>query len=407
MSRVRVFIGSSSQGYNYATAIKNQLNAKSEVRTWKEGFFEKLGHSTLESLLDAAKSVDFAVLVLTPDDIVISRKKRSGAPRDNVIFELGLFMGRLGRERAFAVCSDALIPSLNFLADIKGITVATYKEKFRPKPATERACRLINQQIKDLGQFEVMQRKDLRRQAELIFGKEGDLKLVYSELTTDPRVNQAIKKSKQLSAKEKNNLATHALTPTQGFERPRRIEFRSTKVACVCEVRAAAYISTALKDLGLEATVLASSAPSVMEKLHEQSFVSVGAYSNKLTCQLLGRAKMIATIDVSNKKDPKFMCGRHRLTPRRSDKTMEDYGLIIGMQPSEHPSHRWVACAGLGEYGTSGAAYFLGNKWNKIVDKLRGKTGSFACIVKVTDESDDSAAKFKFRRPGGKWEDWE
>jgi hypothetical protein len=40
-------------------------------------------------------TVRFAVLVLTPDDLVRGRKIGTFGPRDNVVFELGLFMGRL------------------------------------------------------------------------------------------------------------------------------------------------------------------------------------------------------------------------------------------------------------------------------------------------------------------------
>ena len=44
---------------------------------------------------------DFAVLVLTPDDITLSRGTTIASPRDNAIFELGLFMGTNGRNRTF------------------------------------------------------------------------------------------------------------------------------------------------------------------------------------------------------------------------------------------------------------------------------------------------------------------
>ena len=45
---------------------------------------------------------DFAILVLTADDLVASRDVLSTAPRDNVLFELGLFMGGLGPKAADA-----------------------------------------------------------------------------------------------------------------------------------------------------------------------------------------------------------------------------------------------------------------------------------------------------------------
>jgi predicted nucleotide-binding protein len=48
-------------------------------------------------------SFDFAILVLTPDDLTQSRGKQQPSPRDNVVFELGLFIGALGRDRVFMV----------------------------------------------------------------------------------------------------------------------------------------------------------------------------------------------------------------------------------------------------------------------------------------------------------------
>ena len=53
----------------------------------------------IEALEEELAQSDFAVLTLTPDDQTESRGKVSMAPRDNVLFELGLFMGRLGRNR--------------------------------------------------------------------------------------------------------------------------------------------------------------------------------------------------------------------------------------------------------------------------------------------------------------------
>jgi hypothetical protein len=95
-----------------------------EVIPWRYGVF-KSGESTLESLLKALNRFDFAALILTPDDLVESRGGTSSSPRDNVIFEIGLFIGRLGRERVFIVSqrnSDLKIPT-----DLLGIKSIQYK----------------------------------------------------------------------------------------------------------------------------------------------------------------------------------------------------------------------------------------------------------------------------------------
>ena len=71
--------------------------------------------------------VDFAVLLLSPDDKVISRDTTNDGPRDNIVFELGLFMGALGHSRTFMVHPygiDIKIPT-----DLTGITPLTYEQR--------------------------------------------------------------------------------------------------------------------------------------------------------------------------------------------------------------------------------------------------------------------------------------
>ncbi|MBK9260275.1 MAG: nucleotide-binding protein [Polyangiaceae bacterium] len=102
----RIFIGSSVEGLDYAEQIQAGLDYLAEPTIWHQGVFG-LSKGTLESLLDARDQFDFAVLVLTPDDMTFTRKNKKNSPRDNVLFELGLFMGALGRDRTFIVyCRD-------------------------------------------------------------------------------------------------------------------------------------------------------------------------------------------------------------------------------------------------------------------------------------------------------------
>ena len=94
MIRPSVFIGSSSEGLPMAKVISELLKTEAETTIWHEGVFG-LGQGTLESLVNALDNFDFAVLVLTPDDMVESRDQTWQSPRDNVLFECGLFMGHL------------------------------------------------------------------------------------------------------------------------------------------------------------------------------------------------------------------------------------------------------------------------------------------------------------------------
>lgn len=118
-----VFIGSSAEGLDIARALQVNLDFDAEVIVWSQGLFG-LSEGGLASLVEKADMFDFAILVLTPDDLTESRKATLQSPRDNVVFELGLFMGSIGCLRTFIVHernSDLKLPS-----DLAGVTSATY-----------------------------------------------------------------------------------------------------------------------------------------------------------------------------------------------------------------------------------------------------------------------------------------
>jgi hypothetical protein len=95
-----------------------------EVELWSQGVFG-LSQGTLESLESKLKSYDFAVFVLTPDDLVVKRGEARLGARDNILFELGFFLGGLGRDRTFMVY-DRSRP-IEIPSDLAGITAATFE----------------------------------------------------------------------------------------------------------------------------------------------------------------------------------------------------------------------------------------------------------------------------------------
>ena len=149
--RPSVFVGSSSEGVEFARAIRALLNPDSEVTLWNEGFFAP-GNTFIETLVTSLPRFDFAVLVLTPDDFVSSRSAELLGPRDNILFELGLFMGRLGRARTFIVHqseTDLKIPS-----DLAGVIAAHYgwpRADRNHQAAVGATCDSIRRAIQDLG----------------------------------------------------------------------------------------------------------------------------------------------------------------------------------------------------------------------------------------------------------------
>jgi CRP/FNR family cyclic AMP-dependent transcriptional regulator len=119
-----LFIGSSTEALPIANELQSGFkHDKFDAIIWKDGVFGP-GGVAFDSLSQVAGRADFAAFIISPDDAVISREEEKLAPRDNVIFELGLFMGVLDRPRVFLIRehdADVKIPS-----DLLGITQVTY-----------------------------------------------------------------------------------------------------------------------------------------------------------------------------------------------------------------------------------------------------------------------------------------
>ena len=119
-----MFIGSSKDGHTTAEAVQRYFKSRMAVKLWtRKGLFH-LNTSYLESILHELGVVDFAVLVVTPDDAVTSRGATYLAARDYVVFEHGLSLGRLGRRRAFVLHEEGV----KVISDNAGIVMATYKK---------------------------------------------------------------------------------------------------------------------------------------------------------------------------------------------------------------------------------------------------------------------------------------
>ena len=120
-----LFVGCSTEALPIGRAIRSALEHDPiVVRVWTDDTF-KPSHFPVESLERELVKADFAVLVLSPDDTVISRNSEFQAPRDNLVFELGLCMGALGHSRTFLLRprgTEVKLPT-----DLSGFTPLTYR----------------------------------------------------------------------------------------------------------------------------------------------------------------------------------------------------------------------------------------------------------------------------------------
>lgn len=119
-----LFIGSSTEGLPIAHALQAELDEECEPQVWRQNVFGPTG-TTISALLEKAQNSDFAALVLTPDDSVVSRAAENAVARDNVIFELGLFLGALGPRRVFII--HPRNQELRLPSDLAGVTCLTYR----------------------------------------------------------------------------------------------------------------------------------------------------------------------------------------------------------------------------------------------------------------------------------------
>ena len=178
MNKPALFVGSSSEGLNLARAVRALLSEDAEVTLWNEGLFA-ITDTFIESLVNALPSFDFAALVLTQDDLTTSRQVATLGPRDNVLFELGLFMGRLGRSRTFVIRPRG--EQIKIPSDLAGLTAAIYdwpRADHNYKAAVGPACDSIREMIRSLGFSETKMSTQIRAVQDEQVRQRGDLQTI-------------------------------------------------------------------------------------------------------------------------------------------------------------------------------------------------------------------------------------
>ncbi|MFN0200010.1 MAG: STING domain-containing protein [Bacteroidia bacterium] len=122
--RPKIFIGSSTEGISIAAKAKLNLSSVGDCFLWNEPNIWEANRSTFENLLRMVSYFDFGVFVATADDLTLTNDKIVIEARDNVILEMALFCGAMGRDKAFLLVEDGIkLPS-----DFNGI----YMPRFKP-----------------------------------------------------------------------------------------------------------------------------------------------------------------------------------------------------------------------------------------------------------------------------------
>lgn len=127
MNKPSVFIGSSAEGLKIAEILQELLDYKIETKLWTQNIFKPSSFS-LKSLEDTLPSVNFGVFIFSPDDLLELRGAKFKVARDNVIFELGLFIGKLGYENCFII-KPRNSENFHLPSDLLGINVIDYNNE--------------------------------------------------------------------------------------------------------------------------------------------------------------------------------------------------------------------------------------------------------------------------------------
>lgn len=147
MRKPRLFIASSVESLPVAEAVNVNLDHALEITIWSGGTF-KLSSSTIDDLVKKSSTVDFALFIFTPDDISSIRNSEKRVVRDNVIFEMGLFVGAIGKSRSFILKPRDV--DMHLPTDLLGVTPADYEANRSDSDlvsATNRACSLIKNEV--------------------------------------------------------------------------------------------------------------------------------------------------------------------------------------------------------------------------------------------------------------------
>ena len=151
----KIFIGSSSEALPIARSIEFNLQ-EDKVATcevWRGSI--GIGKTLLDELIKKAEDVDYAIFIFHPSDMINSRNKESGGVRDNVIFEAGLFMGKLGKEKVFIALPEKT-DDVKVLTDLGGYIMGNYNGNVETDydAMTKAFCYKIEKQIKqDMKKF--------------------------------------------------------------------------------------------------------------------------------------------------------------------------------------------------------------------------------------------------------------
>lgn len=196
----RIFIASSVEGLDVAYALQELLDYNAECTVWDQDVFSP-SSNTLLDLVNRSQNSDFGIFVFTFDDTARISDTKEYVVRDNVLFELGLFIGTIGLNRCFFVYPRD-IEDFHLPTDLMGITPLKYYSKRQDgniKAALGPVSNQINKTIKKVGAHKIEVNQPLKQQISVaglnsFFTNRDDYKVYRKDFSTiDKYINTAQK----------------------------------------------------------------------------------------------------------------------------------------------------------------------------------------------------------------------
>jgi len=158
-----------------------------------------------------------------------------------------------------------------------------------------------------------------------------------------------------------------------------------------CEVRAASYIVNTLGEYRSTPIVVIDD-ETAFQNLN-RTFVALGSSSSNEITDLVLRESNNNLLEFGQEGASKTY-----ILDRKSGKKFEgfkepvrkDYGMVVKLPNLRFPGHYFFVCAGLGEWGTSGASWYLATKWRDLLSEF---DDAFGIVVEVELGADESTRR--------------
>ena len=366
----RAFIASSSLpgSMQIARAVDTYLHNRGVLtRLWNQVFSAETGKQTLEVLENQTDVVDFAVFILAPDDLLL-KSKPIYTTRDNVIFELGLFVKALGMDRCFVITPEKR-EDLHLLTDLQGVTFLTYDSKelgYDESDLVKRSGEEICARIQKKGPRE-------KNKFRMLFGvtsPNGAIKREFQAVVVYPRIvcNKLLFR------------IHHGPTAYEQFEVTSIVDHPShfDTVAHFDDLRAVSGIAELCGSMG--GTVIATRDGMEQDVLQKNETISfsigmINGYTYQALQVIKSETKGKIRIELSKpsaKKIVIYFDGKSYETPPdpniSQNSNEKNYAILVRtfLGKGKQAVPRFI-CAGLDSFGTFAAGKYLKDRWEVLL----------------------------------------